>query len=227
MLENSITRAHRILKEAQQTLSVESAAAIEQAYNDIVNLDDFIDKEINAIEADLDLDSKGKQRARRELFERAGRKYEAIKAKRNYSNMDAELETKLIPEPAREEESLIQFLKEREIRDRLVGKTQAQILSIFGESLFDGSNPLVSDAILNSPRGFEMVSEDILQKMRQVRAAKINPEIAEERCSVPQLSSMVEKMLTSVRQELDRLRSKELPASLKQTKSPKDAPFRF
>ena len=141
--------------------------------------------------------------------------------------MDAELETKLIPEPAREEESLIQFLKEREIRDRLVGKTQAQILSIFGESLFDGSNPLVSDAILNSPRGFEMVSEDILQKMRQARAAKINPEIAEERRSVPQLSSMVEKMLTSVRQELDRLRSKELPVSLKQTKSPKDAPFRF
>ena len=227
MLENSIAEARRILKEAQQILSFEAAAAIEQVYNDIVNLDDFIDKEISAIEADLDFDAIAKQRARRELFERAGRKFEAITAKRNYSNMDAELETKLIPEPAREEESLIQFLKEREIRDRLVGKTQAQILSIFGESLFDGSNPLVSDAILNSPRGFEMVSEDILQKMRQARAAKINPEIAEERRSVPQLSSMVEKMLTSVRQELDRLRSKELPASLKQTKSPKDAPFRF
>lgn len=227
MLENSIAEARRILKEAQQFLSFESAAAIEQVYNDIVNLDDFIDKEISAIEADLDFDAIAKQRARRELFERAGRKFEAITAKRNYSNMDDELETKLIPEPVREEESLIQFLKEREIRDRLVGKTQAQILSIFGESLFDGSNPLVSDAILNSPRGFEMVSEDILQKMRQARAAKINPEIAEERRSVPQLSSMVEKMLTSVRQELDRLRSKELPASLKQTKSPKDAPFRF
>jgi len=227
MLENSIAEARRILKEAQQFLSFESAAAIEQVYNDIVNLDDFIDKEISAIEADLDFDAIAKQRARRELFERAGRKFEAITAKRNYSNMDDEPETKLIPEPVREEESLIQFLKEREIRDRLVGKTQAQILSIFGESLFDGSNPLVSDAILNSPRGFEMVSEDILQKMRQVRAAKINPEIAEERRSVPQLSSMVEKMLTSVRQELDRLRSKELPASLKQTKSPKDAPFRF
>lgn len=227
MLENSIAEARRILKEAQQFLSFESAAAIEQVYNDIVNLDDFIDKEISAIEADLDFDAIAKQRARRELFESAGRKFEAITAKRNYSNMDDELETKLIPEPVREEESLIQFLKEREIRDRLVGKTQAQILSIFGESLFDGSNPLVSDAILNSPRGFEMVSEDILQKMRQARAAKINPEIAEERRSVPQLSSMVEKMLTSVRQELDRLRSKELPASLKQTKSPKDAPFRF
>ena len=227
MLENSITRAHRILKEAQQTLSVESAAAIEQAYNDIVNLDDFIDKEINAIEADLDLDSKGKQRARRELFERAGRKYEAIKAKRNYSHLDEELETKLIREHVSEEESLIQFLKEREIRDRLVGKTQAQILSIFGESLFDGSNPLVSDAILKAPPGFEMVSEDVLKKMRRARAAKINPEIAEELQTVRQLSYTVDKMLSLVRQELDRLRSKELPASLTQTKAPKDPPFRF
>ncbi len=227
MLENSITRARRILKEAQQTLSVESAAAIEQAYNDIVNLDDFIEKEINAIEADSDLDSKGKQRARRELFERAGRKYEAIKAKRNYSHLDEELETKLIREHVSEEESLIQFLKEREIRDRLVGKTQAQILSIFGESLFDGSNPLVSDAILKAPRGFEMVSEDVLKKMRRARAAKINPEIAEELQTVRQLSHTVDKMLSFVRQELDRLRSKELPASLTQTKATKDPPFRF
>jgi hypothetical protein len=227
MLENSIAEARRILKEAQQILSVESAAAIEQVYNDIVNLDEFLDKEIKAIEADLDFDAIAKQRARRELFERAGRKFEAITAKRNYSQMDGELEAKLIPEPVGEEGSLIQFLKEREIRDRLIGKTQAQILSIFGESLFDGSNPLVSDAILNSPRGFEMVSEDILQKMRRARAAKIKPEIAEQRRSVPQLSSMVEKMLTLVRKELDRLRSQELPASLKPTKSPKDTPFRF
>jgi hypothetical protein len=227
MLENSIAGARRILKEAQQTFSVESAAAIEQVYNDIVNLDDFIGKEINAIEADLDFDAGGKQRARRELFERAGRKFEAIKAKRNYSHLDEELEAKLIREPVREEESLIQYLKEREIRDRLFGMTQAQILSIFGESLFDGSNPLVSDAILKSPRGFEMVSEDILKKMRRARAAKISPEIAKELQTVHQLNSTVEKMLTLVRQELDRLRSKELPASLKQTKSPQDAPFRF
>ncbi len=227
MLENSIAGARRILKEAQRTFSVESAAAIEQVYNDVVNLDDFIDKEINAIEAAFGFDVLGKKRARRELFERAGRKFEAIKAKRNYSHIDEELEAKLLREPLREEDSLIQFLKEREIRDRLVGKTQAQILSIFGESLFDGSNPLVSGAILKSPLGFEMVSEDILKKMRRSRAAKINPEIAEELRTVHQLNSTVEKMLTLVRQELDRLRSKELPASLKQTKSSKDAPFRF
>ena len=39
-------------------------------------------------------------------------------------------------------------MREREIRDRLFIMTEAQILSHFGDSLFDGRNHLLMDAIL-------------------------------------------------------------------------------
>ncbi len=82
MLEQVISKVRRILKDAQQKLSVESAAAVEQVYNDIVVLNDFIDKELDAVNSNSNLDERGKKTARRGVFEQAGRKLEVIKVKR-------------------------------------------------------------------------------------------------------------------------------------------------
>jgi len=45
----------------------------------------------------------------------------------------------------------------------------AQIMSLFGKSLFDGSNRLLLDAILNAPAGFEMLPANTIRKLREVR----------------------------------------------------------
>jgi len=226
MLEQIISKAHRILIDAQQTLSVESAAAVEQVHNDIVILNDFIDKELTAIERNAGLDDGEKKKARRRVFEQAGRKLEAIKAKRNYSDLSDALGVKSVEKPLEENRSFLQFLQEKEVRDRLFGMTEAQIVSLFGDSLFDGSNPLLRNAILNAPPGFEPVSKETLKKMQQAGAG-LRPGIADELETVRNLNALVGEMFSLVKKELDHLRRKELPDALTQPTGAKDRPFRF
>ncbi len=214
MLKDAILKAHKALKEAQQKYSVESAAAVEQVYADIKNLNTFINKEIEIIESDKNLNDRAKSNERRKVLEQAGRKLELLKEKRSKSALIEDLETKLTDEPGTEDESVLKFLREREVRDRLYGMPAAHILSHFGKSLFDGSNRLVMDAILNAPSGFEMLSEDTLQKLREVRTQILKPEIAAELDSTRRLNTTIEQIFWLVKKELDGKRRKELPAVL-------------
>ena len=65
MLEQIISKVRHILKDAQQKLSVESAAAIEQVYNDIVALNAYINKELAALESNANLEPGSIKAARR------------------------------------------------------------------------------------------------------------------------------------------------------------------
>lgn len=227
MLEQKISKAHSILKDAQQKLSVESAAAVEQVYNDIVVLKDFIDKELSTVESSSNLDESSKKSARRSVFEQAARKLEVIKSKRNYSNISEALEERLAVTSVEEDVSLLQFFRQKEVRDRLSDMTEAQIIGLFGKSLFAGTNPLLSSAILNAPLGFEPVSKEVILKLRQASAKRLSPEITEELEMVRNLNSMVGDMFGFVKNELNNLRNKELPTALTQLKDPKARPFKF
>ncbi|GAG86780.1 unnamed protein product, partial [marine sediment metagenome] len=101
-----------------------------------------------------------------------------------------------------------------EIRDRLANMTEAQILSHFGDSLFDGSNELLLDAILNAPPGFEILSEDVLSNLRIIKAKKIHPDIIDKIDTVQNLKSKTMQIFTLIKVELDNLRIKELPESI-------------
>jgi len=213
-----LSKARQILEETRQNLSVDKAASIEQVYGDIETLINFINREIDIIENNMNLDESAKRTVRREVLEKAGRQFEVIKTKRTYATLDEELEAKLLNAsvPGKDENSLLKFLREREIRDRLFDMTEAQIKSHFGDSLFDGSNPLLLDAILNAPRGFELFPESTLRKLRWIRAIKLNPEVASELEMAREMNSVCKKMLTFVKKELDSSRIKELPVSFTQ-----------
>ena len=218
MLEHVLSKARQISEKARLILSVDMAASIEQIYSDIETLINFINREMDIIGNNRNLDESAKRTARREVLENAGRKFEIIKTKRTYAALDEELEAKLLnaPVPGKDEDSLLKFLREREIRDRLSGMTEAQIKSHFGDSLFDGSNPLLLDAILNAPPGFELFTESTLKKLRWIRAIKLNPEVASELEMAREMNSVCKKMLTFVKKELDSSRIKELPVSFTQ-----------
>jgi hypothetical protein len=202
-------------------------SAIEQVYNDIVDLGDFIETEFAAISENSKLDESGKQKARRGVIEQAGRKLESIKSKREYSDRSKAIEKGLQEREVEEEESVLKFLKEREVRDRLAAMTEAQIISLFGKALFDGSNPLLADAILNAPPGFEIVSEDNLKKLRRVREKIASPEISAELDAVRGIYAIFENIFMQLKKELDELRRKELPASLSKPEPPGKRPFKF
>jgi len=214
MLKDAISKTRQALKEAQQKYSVESAAAIEQVYGDIKNLNTFINKEVDIINNDKALNDRTKSNERRKVLEQAGRKLEILREKRTKSALIEDLETKLADESGVEDESALKFLREREVRDRLYGMPAAQILSHFGKSLFDGSNRLVLDAILNAPAGFEMLPQDTLQKLREVRTQILKPEIAAELDTTRKLNTLMEQIFWLVKKEIDGMRRKELPTSL-------------
>ena len=214
MLKDAISKTRQALKEAQQKYSVESAAAIEQVYGDIKNLNTFINKEVDIINNDKALNDRTISNERRKVLEQAGRKLEILREKRTKSALIEDLETKLADESGVEDESALKFLREREVRDRLYGMPAAQILSHFGKSLFDGSNRLVLDAILNAPAGFEMLPEDTLQKLREVRTQILKPEIAAELDTTRKLNTLMEQIFWLVKKEIDGMRRKELPTSL-------------
>ncbi|UCE52399.1 MAG: hypothetical protein JSV31_24570 [Desulfobacterales bacterium] len=210
MMKDAISKTRLILEDAQQKLPVEAAVAIEQVYGDIEHLNNFIKAETQAIEADEVLNEEAKSTARRKVLEQAGRKLEVLKQKRIYSDLIKKLEAKITDAPVDEDQSLLKFMREREVRDRLVGMTKSQILSHFRDSLFDGSNLLLIDAILNTPPGFDLLPQDILNKLRVVRAKRINPEMASEIEIVRKLNATILQMLSLVKNELDSLRKKEL-----------------
>ena len=225
MLEKIIARARRILKDAPQRLSAESAATLEQVYNEIVSLRDFIVKELSAVEADSSLDALSKKAARRGVFEQAARKLELIKTKKRETGLDVKFED--TPANTAPEAEVLQFLREKEVRDRLSGMTEAQILALFGESLVDEANPLLLKAILNSPEGFEPVSKENLKKILQARAAKKSPEVADQPETVPNVGSMVAELFSLLKAELDSLRRNELPTRLSHKKDSDEPPFKF
>jgi hypothetical protein len=214
MLKDAIARSRKAVKEAQQKYPVESAAAIEQVYADIKKLNTFINREVDIIESDKNLNARAKSNERRKVLEQAGRKLELLKEKRSKSALIEELETKLADDSGAEDESVLKFLREREVRDRLYGTPSDHILSHFGQSLFDGSNRLLLDAILNSPPGFEMLPPDTLQRLREVRTQIMKPEIAAELETTRRLNTAIEQIFWVVKKELDGLRRKELPPSL-------------
>jgi len=220
MLEHVLSKARQISEKARLILSVDMAASIEQIYSDIETLINFINREMDIIGNNRNLDESAKRTARREVLENAGRKFEIIKTKRTNAALDEELEAKLLnaPVPGKDEDSLLKFLREREIRDRLSGMTEAQIKSHFGNSLFDGSNLLLLDAILNSPPGFELFPESTLKKLRWIRAIKLNPEVASELEMAREMNSVGKRMLALVKKELDSSRIKQLPVSLNKKK---------
>jgi hypothetical protein len=217
MLEHIISQARQMVKDAQNSLPVESAAAIESVYGEIVNLNNLIGKKLVAIDNDVALSEISKKTARREIFEKAGRKLEVLKSKKNYSSMIKELETKITDAPEKKEDAVLRFLREKEIRDRLAGMTERHIAAHFGESLFDGSNPLLTDAILNAPAGFEILPENDLRKLREMKVKKVDPRVSTEIHTVRGLEYVIMKMFNLVKEELDKARQKELPVSIIET----------
>jgi hypothetical protein len=227
MLEHVLSKARRFLEDAQQKFPEASASTVEQVYNDLVDLSGFVETEFAAISENSKLDESGKQKARRGVIEQAGRKLEFIKSKREFSAQYRAIEKQLQENEVGEEKSVLKFLMEREVRDRLATMTEAQIISLFGNTLFDGSNPLLADAILNAPPGFELVSEDNLKKMKRVRAKTVSPEISAELETVRRIFAGIEKIFVQLKNELDELRRKELPASLGKPGIPGKRPFKF
>lgn len=214
MLKHVLSKIRHIVKDLQNDQPQELATVAENVYGELLNLNNYIHKALDDIENDTELDAKAKSNARRLLFEKAERKLEVLKDKKKYASGPKALETGSTSVPAQNADSIIKFMQEKEIRDRLVGMTERQITSHFGESLFDGSNPLLIDAILNAPPGFELLAEQDLERLRAVRAKTKAPRIATETELISQFSSSILHMFGLVKKELDVLRKKELPPAL-------------
>lgn len=212
MLTGVISKANLILKDAQQHLSVQATDAVEKVVTSIENLGNFINKEMGRIEKDPKLGYRERCNARRGVLEQAGRKLEILKDRCDYSKLIQVSEVKSSAAYENDDNVLIKFMREREIRDRLFGMTEAQILSHFGESLFDGRNQLLLDAILNAPPGFEMLSEKNLRRLRRIKAKILAENVDTEPDSRRDVNALILEIFTLAKKELDRLRKDELAA---------------
>lgn len=211
MLDPLIPKLRFQLAKASKVLPEDGVAVVEKVYNDILLMRNFIVNEFQRIEDDKSLGEIDKNSSRREILEKTITKLEILKSKRSATDLINELESKLSEAPASGDDRILKFLQEREIRDRLATMPPSQILSHFENSLLDGSNPLLLDAILNTPPGFEILPEKVLKKLRRVRGKRHYPQIVAQLESMQQLNSIILKMFTLVRAELDKLRRKYLP----------------
>ena len=211
MLDHLIPKLRFQLANAEKILPEDGVAVVERVYNDILLMRNFVVNEFQAINDDKYLSERDRDNSRRQVLEKAITKLEILKSKRSASDLINELEAKLSAAPPEAEDRLLKFLREKEVRDRLAKMSASQILSHFENSLLDGSNSLLLDAILNTPPGFEMLPEKILKKLRRVRGKKYYPEIVAQLDALHKLDSILAKMFTLVRSELDTLRRKYLP----------------
>ena len=213
MLKGVIAKANLIINDAQQHLTTQAADALGRVYISIENLNKFINKEMERIEKDPKLSYREISIIRRGVLEQAGRKLEILKDRSYYSDLNQESDIQIPDAHETDDSVLLKFMREREIRDRLFGMTEAQILSHFGESLFDGRNQLLLNAILNAPPGFEILSEQNIRKLRLIRAENLAKNIrAKPKVDRTAKASIIE-IFSLVKKELDRLRKDELPVS--------------
>lgn len=211
MLDHLIPKLRFQLANAEKMLPEDGVAVVEKVYNDILLMRNFVVNEFQAIREDKDLSERDKDSSRRQVLEKAITKLEILKSKRSASDLINELEAKLSAAPPESEDRLLKFLREKEVRDRLAKMSASQILSHFENSLLDGSNPLLLDAILNTPPGFEILPEKTLKKLRRVRGKKYYPEIVAQLEALQDLDAILVRMFSLVRAELDALRRKYLP----------------
>ncbi len=211
MLENLIPQLRLQVAKAHKMLAEDIAASVEKVYNDILLMRNFTMNEFQRIQDDANLSENDKNIARRQVLEKAITKLEMLKSRRSAADLIDRLEAKLSEDPEAEGDRLLKFLKEREIRDRLSSMTESQILSHFENSLLDGSNKPLLDAILNAPPGFEMLSPKILKKLKRIRGKHYYPEIVAQLESMQAMNAIIVRMFTIVRSELDQLRRKYLP----------------
>jgi len=211
MLEKLIPQLRLQVAKAHKILPEEIADSVEKVYNDILLMRDFTMNEFERIQSDRNLNANDRNIARRQVLEKAITKLEMLKSRRSATDLIERLEAKLSEDPDAGNDRLLKFLKELEIRDRLAGMTESQILSHFEKSLLDGSNQALLDAILNAPPGFEMLSPKLLKKLKRVRGKHYYPEVVAQLESMQEMNAIIVKMFTIVRAELDKLRRKYLP----------------
>ena len=211
MLDNVIPQLRLQVAKAHKSLPEDIAASVEKVYNDILLMRDFTLNEFERIQADKNLNENDRNIARRQVLEKAITKLEMLKSRRSAADLIERLEAKLSEDPQANGDRLLRFLKEREVRDRLAGMTESQILSHFEKSLMEGSNQLLLDAILNAPPGFEMLSSKLLKKLKRVRGKHYYPEVVAQLESMQNMSAIIGKMFAIVRSELDNIRKKYLP----------------
>ena len=211
MLEKLIPQLRLQVAKAHKILPEDIADSVEKVYNDILLMRDFTMNEFKRIQDDTSLRENDRNIARRQVLEKAITKLEMLKSRRSAADLIERLEAKLSEEPDGGDDRLLKFLKELEIRDRLAGMTESQILSHFEKSLLDGSNQALLDAILNAPPGFEMLSPKLLKKLKRIRGKHYYPEVVAQLESLQEMNAIIVKMFTIVRAELDKLRRKYLP----------------
>ncbi|MBW2433422.1 MAG: hypothetical protein JRF36_07455 [Deltaproteobacteria bacterium] len=211
MLDTIIPKLRLQVAKAHKILPQDIAASVEKVYNDILLMRDFTLNEFQRIQDDANLNENDRNIARRQVLEKAITKLEMLKSRRSAADLIERLEAKLSQDPEANGDHLLKFLKEREVRDRLAGMTEAQILSHFKKSLLEGSNQLLLDAILNAPPGFEMLSPKLLKKLKRVRGKHYYPEVVAQLQAMQEMNAIIIKIFTLVRAELDKLRKKYLP----------------
>jgi hypothetical protein len=210
MLKRVISKAKLVLKDARQHLTTQAADAVGRVTISIENLNNFINIEMDRIEEDPKLSDRERSAARRGVLEQSGRKLEVLKDRGNYSNLIQESDPEMPVAYEPDDNALLKFMREREIRDRLFGMTEAQILSHFGESLFNGTNQLLLNAILNCPPGFEMLSEQNLRKLRRIKAKTLTKTAGAKPKFDSTANALIMKIFSLTKSELDRLRRDEL-----------------
>ncbi|MGD1971461.1 MAG: hypothetical protein PVH74_04045 [Desulfobacterales bacterium] len=211
MLDNVIPQLRLQVAKAHKILPEDIAASVEKVYNDILLMRDFTLNEFKRIQSDKNLNENDRNIARRRVLEKAITKLEMLKSRRSTADLIEQLEAKLSEDPQANGDRLLRYLKEREVRDRLAGMTESQIISHFEKSLMEGSNQLLLDAILNAPPGFEMLSPKLLKKLKRVRGKHYYPEVVAQLESMQNMSAIIDKMFNIVRAELDKIRKKYLP----------------
>ena len=156
---------------------------------------------ITLIRESKDLTTKGKQSALVDLQADVGGEIkEWQKANHHYADYAKQLEEKMVPKKARQDD-LLQFLREQEMRQELKAMDILIIEGMYRDAVESG-NDLLVDAIDNAPIPFKFATQGLINKMRFARLASQYPEEAQTLKDVRTAQEQVDSALKSSRADL-------------------------
>jgi hypothetical protein len=99
-------------------------------------------------------------------------------------------------------DAVLDFLIQREIRDRLQGMDSAVIYARYIEAAIDGSDPALEKAVENWPPSFQPLTTQQLAKGREERAKRQFPDKVFELQALEDLLSLYRGAISGAKQEL-------------------------
>ena len=179
------------------------ASGVKKTLHQISEVSETFSDKFSEINTSNDLTSSGKQNASKEIGNDVVKALaEVEKDIAGYDTNISNIEKDLLP-PKSAEETVLSYLKEKELRDKISDLDPLERETIYRNAITDNSTDVIA-AIENAPALFPVVSASLIEKLKDERLAALFPDQFEKISTLQTAKGLVTGAIVAVKSSLEK-----------------------